>query len=387
MDTCPHVPGYRIGELIARGSSATVWAAAPSDSDRDLAIKVVPLDRGDDGDGLARELSALAATRGSDNHLVRVLDVVAVSDPVSAVAIVMERLRHGTLTRLVTTRGHLTPAEVVTVLTPVALTAAHLHDTAVVHGDFSPSNIGFDARGRPVVLDLGVCSIIGTPREEIWGTPGFVAPEVVAGEPPTPSADVYAIGAVGWYALTGEPPSIPAERPPLGTLLPEVPNMMRSALERALHPDPSLRGDGRELATAIYGSTPAAPIEPGEGTDEATMLTHRVRELARAAEPDRGFGSRQTRRGRHTDLRARSRQAHLRVVTTFVAAVLIGVVGVVAATAGRGAEPTPVAPAAASPRAPVAAPTEPGRPSDYSAIIEGLIEARARAWTMGDPAA
>ena len=386
MQTGPQVPGYRIGELISRGSSAAVWAGSPVDVDRDLAVKVVPVRPDDDGAALACELSALAATRGMDDHLVTVLDVVAVTDPTPGVAIVMERLRHGTLTRLVSTRGHLTAGEVVTALTPVALTVARLHESAVIHGDLSPSNIGFDARGRPVVLDLGVSSVIGTPREEVYGTPGFVAPEVVAGEPPTAGADIYALGAIGWYTLTGEPPPIPAERPPLDTVVPEVPQPMRHALERALHPDPDLRGHGRDLATALYGSAPAAPIVPGEGADPATLLTHRVRALAHAGQPGAG-GAGDSRRVRRSVRRRRARHSRLRALTALVAALVVGGIGVAAASIGRAADPVPVAPAAGTPGPPLVAPTDTGRPIDYAALVEGLVAARAAAWTAGDPSA
>ena len=417
METRPHIPGYRLGELIARGSSAAVWAAAPEGGgDRDLAVKVVPVGPGCDEERLAGELSALTMARGHDEHLVTVVDVVAVTEPAPAVAVVMDRLRHGTLTRLVSTRGHLTPGEVVTVLTPVALTAARLHDAALVHGDISPSNVGFDGRGRPVVLDLGVSVIVGSPRVEIYGTPGFVAPEVVAGGPPTPEADVYAMGALGWYALTGEPPPIPGERPLLDTLAQGVPPAMRRALEDALHPEPAQRCGARELATAVYGAAAAAPIEPGEGLDETTMLTHRVRELARATSassvaPD-------SRAARRTALRSRSRAAHLRVAATLVAAVVIGVAGVAAAAAGRGggtpaqadvpagrppaaAQDTaaPVATSApsgdaAQPATTAAQPTttapqptttaEPTTAADATAVVEELVHARASAWTDRD---
>ena len=399
MQTPPSVPGYRVGELIARGSTATVWAACPAATDRDLAVKVVPLPHGeDDGGRIALELSALAAAGGRDDHLVTVVDVLALTDPRPAVAIVMERLRHGTLARLVSTRGHLTPGEVVTVLTPVALTVARLHDGAVVHGDIAPSNVGFDSRGRPVVLDLGVSAVVGTPREEIYGTPGFVAPEVVAGGQPTPSSDVYGIGALGWHALTGEPPPIPADRPPLDELAPDVPDRMRRALERALHPDPEQRGDGRELATAIYGSAAAVPVTPGEGSDEATMLTHRVRELARAAGPDPTADSRRGRRARHAADGAPLARSRARVVSALVAAVVIGAAGIALGATGRGAGPAPVAPA---PGRVEPAPAEradgavdgavEGSPegqtrTDYTAVVEGLVEARARAWTSRDPA-
>lgn len=376
----PQVPGYQISSLIARGSSATVWAGRPASGGGDLAIKVVPISHAEDEERLAFELAALAAggpgSRRSE-HLIEVLDVVGVCDPAPGVAIVMERLRHGTLARLVTTRGHLTPGEVVTVLTPVALAIAELHDAATVHGDLSAGNIGFDGRGRPVVLDLGVCTVIGTPREHVYGTPGFIAPEVVAGGAPTPAADVYAMGALGWYALVGEPPAIPAERPALADLVSSVPPAMAEALERALHPDPGSRGDGRELATAVYASAQATPIEPVAGEDPALMLTHRVRELAREAEPV------VSRRARHTELRTRSRAVHLRVLTMLVTAVLLGVTGIWVASAGRGSGPSPVAPAPAAktvePSAVAVAP-----PLDYREVLQELVDARARAWVNGD---
>ena len=278
MDIRPRVPGYRIGELIARGSTATVWAATAVGTDRELAVKVVPVARGDDEERLALELSALAVARGTDAHLVTVVDVLALTDPAPAVAIVMERLRQGTLTRLVATRGHLTPGEVVTVLTPVAVTVATLHDAAVVHGDLSPSNVGFDGRGRPVVLDLGVSTVIGTPREEIYGTPGFVAPEVVSGEPHTPHSDVYAIGALGWFALTGEPPPIPSERPGLDRIAADVPAAMQEALERALHPRPRSTPPRRRRRSSRGRAPTRRPCSPtGFASEPEPRHTQQVR--------------------------------------------------------------------------------------------------------------
>lgn len=364
----PVVPGYDVDSLIARGSSATVWAATSESGEGDLAIKVVPVSHAEDEECLALEVAALSSAGRRNDHVVEVLDVVAVTEPVPGVAIVMERLRHGTLARLVTIRGHLTPGEVVTVLTPVALALAELHDAAVVHGDLSAANIGFDATGRPIVLDLGVCTVLGTDREQVYGTPGFIAPEVIGGGPATPAADVYAIGALGWYALAGALPPIPAERIPLRELAPATPAALADAIEQALDPDPASRGTARDLATAVYATTSPAPIVPVAGDDPAVMLTHRVRELARAAEPEPVM----SRRERHTELRSRARAVHVRMLTMFVAVVLLGAAGIAIAMAGRA--PAPVAPALT--RAPV----------DYTAIVQDLVDARAVAWTHGDPA-
>lgn len=385
--TPPVVPGYAIGPLIAHGSFASVWSGRPVDGELELAVKVVPvvgsqasLDHdGQDPDALAFELSALAGTRGKGEHFVEVHDVVAIDDPVPAVAIVMERLRYGTLARLVATRGHLTAGEVVTVITPIAHTIGVLHDGAVIHGDLSPSNLGFDALGRPVVLDLGVSSVIGTPREHVYGTPGFVAPEVAAGRVPTAGADVYALGALGWYALAGEPPAMPAERPLLSDLVPSVPEELAEAIERALDPEPDQRGTAGDLSTAVYAATRAAPISMVQGEDPAHFLTHRVREHARKA---RESSEPMTRSQRHSSLRSRSRTVHLRVLASLVVAVLLGAAGVSVAASSRAPAPgVPGQGSGAVVESVTSLPaTTPAVPHVHE-VLQGLLDARARAWT------
>ncbi|WP_193315379.1 serine/threonine-protein kinase [Nostocoides sp. F2B08] len=387
MQQPPQVPGYHLTEHIATGSTAVVWAGGRSPGSADLAVKVIPIADRDDLHDLTFELSALAMTWGSGEHLVRVVDVVPVLDP-PAVAVVMERLRHGTLADLVRARGHLLPGEVVTLLAPIASTLADLHDAAVLHGDLSPANVGLAGDGRPVLLDLGVSAVIGTPCEEVYGTPGFVAPEVVAGGAPTSSADVYALGALGWFALTGEPPPIPADRPRLADLDPTVPAALGEALAQALHPDPELRPRPRELSTVLSGSTHALPVRPGAQGDPATMLTQRVRELARAAAREDAALAASTRADRRAVLRRRSRAAHLRVAAALVAMVLLGGVGVAVASAQRGtAVPTAPGPGGTPSAVSVtAADDEPVDPADrFAAMLEPLVRARADAWNGADP--
>lgn len=388
MQQAPRVPGYHLTEHIATGSTAVVWAGGRTPGSADLAVKVIPVAGPEELQDLTFELSALAMTWGSGEHLVRVVDIVPVLEP-PAVAVVMERLHHGTLADLVRVRGHLLPGEVVTLLTPVASTLADLHDAAVVHGDLSPSNLGLDGHGRPVVLDLGVSVVIGTPCEEVYGTPGFVAPEVVAGGAATPTADVYALGAVGWFALTGEPPPLPADRPSLSGLEPTVPGALAEALEQALHPDPERRPRARELSTALYGSTDALPVRPGAHGDPATMLTQRVRELARAAEREDADVAMRTRADRRAVLRRRSRGARLRVAAALVAMVVIGGAGVAVASAQRGVTTSPTAPGpgptpiiASGPAADDGS-VEPAE--RFAAMLEPLVRARAAAWNDADP--
>lgn len=116
------------------------------------------------------------------------------------------------------------------------------------------------------------------------------------------------------------------------------------------------------------------------------MLTHRLRERARAA-TSAGEPRPHTRRARHAEVRTRSRPAHLRILTTVVAAALIGGVGVAAAAAGRGGAPPPLAPAVSRPEPPSVAPAGVAVRTDHTAVLQGLVEARAAAWAERDPAA
>jgi WD40 repeat protein/tRNA A-37 threonylcarbamoyl transferase component Bud32 len=87
-----------------------------------------------------------------------------------------------------------------------ALEHLRTHDPPVVHGDVKPANLVLTSAGRVVLVDFGLSS---RPDDDARraGTSGFVAPEVAAGERPTPAADVYSFAATAVALLTGDPPA------------------------------------------------------------------------------------------------------------------------------------------------------------------------------------
>ena len=175
----PDVPGFELGELLARGATSEVWAGVAVDGGRRVAVKVVsaalaPLE------AAARE--AAVSSRAASAHVVGVEACVPLPD--GRVALVMPHLRGGSLDGLVRARGHLVPGEVVTVLAPVASALGRLHDLGVVHGDVSPGNVLLDLDGRPVLGDLGLGHVVGDVSPGVWGTEGYVAPEVAHGGGP-----------------------------------------------------------------------------------------------------------------------------------------------------------------------------------------------------------
>ncbi|RME24226.1 MAG: serine/threonine-protein kinase PknK [Deltaproteobacteria bacterium] len=91
-------------------------------------------------------------------------------------------------------------------LARIAEGLARLHARGVIHGDLKPSNVLVDPDDRPRIIDLGLAHDGGPGEEGFAGTLGYAAPELLRGEAPTPSSDIYALGAIAYRICTGRGP-------------------------------------------------------------------------------------------------------------------------------------------------------------------------------------
>jgi serine/threonine-protein kinase len=105
-----------------------------------------------------------------------------------------------------------THAEAARLFAEVARGLEHLHQRGFVHADLKPTNILMTADRKPKLIDLGQACAIGTVKERIQGTPGYMAPEQAHREAITPATDTYNFGATLYWVLTGE--LIPTALPP-----------------------------------------------------------------------------------------------------------------------------------------------------------------------------
>lgn len=272
----PQIAGYRITRRLGEGGSATVWRARCLADDSAVAIKVLrdPVD-----DQALHEYTVLQ--HAVHEHIVGLRDVtVAHTATGSRTAVVLELLAGGSLATTIAARGHLSPGECVTILVPLARALQGLHNLGIVHGDLSAGNVLLDSTGRPVLADLGMSRLVDSDTDldaHRYGTEGFVAPEVLVGGPPSAAADVYAVGALGWLALTGEAPGHIACRRRLGEAAPGTPPALIALIDACLDPDPHRRPDAESLAADAYQAAPAQALRLTVAGDIGAALTRRLR--------------------------------------------------------------------------------------------------------------
>lgn len=204
---------YRLIERLGEGGMGEVWHAAHRLLRRDAAIKLIRPDFGGGVDALRarfeREALAMAGLRSP--HTVQIYDYGQADD--GRLYYAMELLQGLDLERLVTRYGPLPPERVIHVLRQAAQSLAEAHEIGLVHRDVKPSNIVLGPYGgrqdHTKVLDFGLVRIRSeenvrvTAAGEIPGTPAYLAPEAAMGRDVDARADLYALGCVAYFLLTG----------------------------------------------------------------------------------------------------------------------------------------------------------------------------------------
>jgi serine/threonine-protein kinase len=206
---------YQLRRKLGAGGMGEVWAAWHKGLQREVALKILRAGEGDEQAARRFEREVRAMTELTHPNTVRVFDYGVTDDNLTYYA--MELLRGHTFVELVAHEGVLPAARVVYLCRQVARALAEAHARAMVHRDIKPENLFVtDAGGESdfvKVLDFGIVRRANEEGEgsltktgAIAGTPAYIAPEVVRGEVADARADVYALGAVMYFLLTGRQP-------------------------------------------------------------------------------------------------------------------------------------------------------------------------------------
>ena len=269
---------FEVERCVSRGGMGLVYLARESSLDRHVALKLLPPHRAGDPTARARFLreARIAAQLSHPN----IVPIFAVDEVGPFVFFVMSYVDGETLGHRIRTQGRLDAAEAVRVLGDVALALGYAHARGVIHRDVKPDNILLEAgTGRVLVTDFGIAHAanhrIITGPNRVVGTAEFMSPEQARGEVARPATDVYSLGVVGYYALSGRLPFTGADDlavlrrhvvdaiPPLATVAPWIPRRLALTLERCLAKDPVVRfTDGHALAYALVTHAAAAESAP-----------------------------------------------------------------------------------------------------------------------------
>jgi hypothetical protein len=202
---------YELRGLLGRGAMGRVYRAWDSKLDREVALKVVS--QGADQknrERFHREVIAIASLRHPN-----IVEVYDYSGPDSEqLYYVMEKLDGEDLFNMLQSHGPMPEPATVAVGHELCLALAIMHDAGIIHRDLKPENVFLTGQGRVVLTDFGVVKALrqdspvsGYERKtDVVGTPGFMAPELLASKQLGPFTDIFALGALLYNIITGELP-------------------------------------------------------------------------------------------------------------------------------------------------------------------------------------
>jgi len=213
---------YRLGELLGRGGMGEVYRATHTMLARPAAVKLIRPEVLGAGDSEPAQLAAKRFTREAEAaanlrspHTVEVYDFGVTED--GALYYVMEMLEGMDLESLVKQHGALAPGRCIHLLRQVCESLEEAHRSGLVHRDIKPANIHVGRLGVRhdfvKVLDFGLVKpvkkltrddTLATAAGIVLGTPAYMAPELALGEDVDARADIYALGCVAYFLLTGK---------------------------------------------------------------------------------------------------------------------------------------------------------------------------------------
>ena len=191
---------------LGKGGMGAVYKAYDETLGRTVALKVMQQSIGQDRvfvEQFLQEARALAAI----NHP-HIVQIYSYGEENGQPYIVMELVDGNRLDHLQEKHKALDEAFVLQTAIQIIQGLQAANAAGMTHGDIKPANILYDKAGSAKVADFGLARFKGErPKPgEVWGTPYYVAPEVVKGQAPDAGSDIYSLGGTLYHVLTGEPP-------------------------------------------------------------------------------------------------------------------------------------------------------------------------------------
>jgi eukaryotic-like serine/threonine-protein kinase len=207
---------YQVLERIGRGAMGVVYRARDEAMGREVALKVLTADIEDDPDMRVRFLrEAEAAARLSHPNIITIFDV---GEEGERFFIVMELLRGATLKDFLKQPEAARIERRIDLMAQLAAGLGAAHNASVYHRDIKPGNVFVRADGLLKILDFGVARLASssmTASGFIIGTPDYMSPEQARGAEVDARSDIFSLGGVFYFMLTGRKPFPASDLPTL----------------------------------------------------------------------------------------------------------------------------------------------------------------------------
>jgi serine/threonine-protein kinase len=282
---------YEITDLLGRGGMSLVYLAQELELNRQVAIKVLPL-QFIQGPGAAERFEREAKIAASLDHP-HIVPIFRVGASSTFLWYTMKRIRGRSLGQVIAERGAVPLDDLLSIIEQVGSALQFAHRHGVVHRDVKPANIMIEENGWALVCDFGVARAFGsvslTQTGHSLGTPRYMSPEQFEGQPADGRSDQYSLAILTWEALAG---SVPFTGDSLGELIrkhlleppprlaevkPEVSQRVSDAVLRAMSKKPADRfPDIAAFVQALGGKVaPQIPVA-FSGTAPAIMRPPRL---------------------------------------------------------------------------------------------------------------
>jgi Protein kinase domain len=276
-----HLGRYRLLEPLGSGGMSVVYRGLDTSLQREVAVKVLHphLARQQDARArLAREARAVARLQHPN-----ILEVFDFADPSTEDAFLVTELVRGETLKSFAERERLFPPELAAlVIQQLSRALGHAHEAGVIHRDLKPENVMVRDDGVLKLMDFGIARVLDpaermTVTGALVGSPAYMAPEVIDGEPATAESDVFSLGTLLYWLWTGTlpfaAPSTPAtlKRILAGTyedprgVCPAISDGLVNILDTCLAHDPVDRyASAKELEQALSQTLDDLGLTDGE---------------------------------------------------------------------------------------------------------------------------
>jgi serine/threonine protein kinase/DNA-binding LacI/PurR family transcriptional regulator len=303
------IDGFQIEERLGQGAMATVYRAYQPSINRHVALKIIRLDHGLGQQEDFRKRFAQEAEVIARLEHIHILPIYAYGITTELAYLAMRWLKGGSLSELLR-KDRLALERTADIIKQVAQGLAYAHSKGVIHRDLKPSNIMLDDEGNAYLTDFGLAKFAEGSTEitksgTIVGTPAYMSPEQLRGEPLDRRSDIYSLGVLLYMMAAGRLPfdtstsdlvsiiyqHLETDPTPPSEFNPQVTAEVEAVIFKALSKDREERFDTADsMARALNAAL-------GRSTSD-TMLVPSVNRLRSKSRPRLSVKARQSQRQR-----------------------------------------------------------------------------------------